>query len=375
MKIFISWSNSPSKEIANAVKNFIDSIFSNKLATFLSVKDISAGANGFNEIRKNLNDCSKCILCLVRNNIDSLWMSYEAGAISMHESKDNTCPIIPILFESIGDDKFDHHPLHYIQREKFSKETMLHIVGDINSICPPEIKLEKNALERQFKHYWTSFNRSVDGLLRSHTVGGNNALNWRSTLDILREKHYHDPLIGETAKYDHGFERQDLYAVLLEHAKKRFLIFGRKNKKLFANDNRNFFYNLQTKLSQGFEFKCLFINPSSPHVENAQAVKNFLSRLSMCIKDAYDVIDEIGIKPDEVLRAYNGLRADEIIFVDNVVLFSHLRYDEKGIPRPLTDAPFEVTDISNPIGTDYKNSFDIIWSDAEKIDKNFIDKI
>jgi hypothetical protein len=384
MKIFISWSGKPSKYIALAIREFIDSVFTQNINTFLSTEDIKLGQEGYGTIQTALAECDKGIFCFMKNNINSVWMTYEAGAISMQSScakkttDVNNCPILPIMFEKIDDAKFSRHPLQYIQRQSFSRETMYHLVVELNT--KGKFSFSSKVLEKQFNFAWPELENCVKNALYDHSERGDAVVNKEFLIDELQRREFPDPIVGEITKfvvlsYEKGFERQELYDALLSNVNRRMLLFGRKNSKVFANDNRRFFEKLKDKLEKKFEFKCLFLDPSAPNVENAQNNPDFVADLKLCIKKAFRMLNDCGIDPASVCKAYACERMDEIIVADDVALYSHIRFDSNGIPYPLTNAPFEVAELDNQIGANYKKHFDDAWRIARPIDEAFINSL
>lgn len=386
MKIFISWSMSPSKSIALVIRDFLDSVFIQQISTFVSTEDIKLGQEGYAKISTALEECNKGIFCFLKNNINSVWMAYEAGAISMQNDCVETCltttvddcPILPIMFERIEDIKFSRHPLQYIQRQTFSRETMHNLVVELNN--KGQFFPNDKALERQFSYAWPALERAVTDALYDHSLKGDAVIDRSFVISELQRREYSDPIIGEITKYatisyDKGFERQELYDALLSNASRRIFLYGRKNNKVFANDNRKFFESLKDKMEKGFEFKCLFINTSAPNVANAQKNPDFLDNLKLCIRKAFRLLNDNGIDPSKVCKAYTCERIDEIIIADDVALFSHIRFDADGVPYPLTDAPFEIAELSDQIGANYKRKFDDTWKFAIPIDQLFINNM
>ncbi|MDA9291569.1 toll/interleukin-1 receptor domain-containing protein [bacterium] len=94
MKVFISWSGTRSKAMANALKEWIPLIVQHA-KPFVSDKDISAGDRWAQAIAGELESSDFGILCITPENISSEWIMFEAGALSksMQVGK-----VIPLLF-------------------------------------------------------------------------------------------------------------------------------------------------------------------------------------------------------------------------------------------------------------------------------------
>ncbi|MDR0889966.1 MAG: toll/interleukin-1 receptor domain-containing protein [Oscillospiraceae bacterium] len=388
MKVFISWSKQPSGKIAEALRKFLKSVFGNKIDVFFSNADIALGQTGYDKIHAALKGSDKGIFCFLRNNVNSVWMAYEAGAMSMHKGCDelcaidgdqiNDCPVLPILFEKIETQAFNEHPIS-MQRKSFSRETMNILVKDLNTTAKV---MDEEALLTYFEPFWIQLEKEVKEALYDHSFGGSCVLNRDTLLRELAKNNFPEPTIGEIAKvetteFTGGFEKQELYSIILNNVSKRLLLFGRKNSKLFANDNRWFFESLIERFNKTpeFEFKCLFLDPSAENASKAQNHPDFIERLKASIKNAMFILENYKVaNPSQYCHAYKDLRLDEIIIADDVVLFSHIRFDDDGIPYGLTNASFNVAELSNgnQIGASYKKRFDDAWHKSAPITNEFV---
>lgn len=65
---------------------------------------------------------------------------------------------------------------------------------------------------------------------------------------------------------------------------------------------------------------------------------------------------------------YSCERTDQIILIDNVILYSHITYADDDYPYPLTKFSLYVMDIDTPIGQKYYKQFNDVWN----ISKDFM---
>ena len=378
MKIFISWAKPKSKKIASLIREFLEGLFHDQIEAWISDENIKTGDRPTVAISQALKECDKGIFCILKENYEAPWIMYEAGAISTHEhctiseEKDN-CVIWPILFEDIPTEQLYKNPLYQFQFVEFSREKMYKFVQEVNYT----INAFKNVstLEKQFGYYWDELNKGIQNILKEHVIGSDEILDKKTVLKELAANSFPEPIVGDVVKYTSGFEKKELYNILLRKATKRLWLYGRKNKKIFANDNRWFFEQLREKISvNDFNFKCLFLNPNAPEnvVSKAQKSDVFLEELKLCIKIAYGRIISNKLKPYDLCRLYTNIRVDEIIIVDNVVLFSHICFDNNGMPLPLTNAPFNVVEVGEQLGSHYVTEFHNAWESANPIDNGFI---
>lgn len=92
MKIFISWSGSTSRAVAEVFYSWIPKVIQT-VEPFISSKDLDKGATWTYELAKELADTNFAIICLAPDNLDSPWLHYEAGAIA--KSLDSRpCPVL-----------------------------------------------------------------------------------------------------------------------------------------------------------------------------------------------------------------------------------------------------------------------------------------
>jgi hypothetical protein len=101
-KIFISWSVPLSKRIADHLYDWIEKIFQEKVTMFLSNKEIQTGSRWIIDIGNHLNDTAFGIFCITKENINSSWINFEAGAISKKLIDSKVCPVLNKLPRPLG---------------------------------------------------------------------------------------------------------------------------------------------------------------------------------------------------------------------------------------------------------------------------------
>ena len=78
--VFISWSGN-SQGIANALYEWLPTAL-HSVNPWVSDYDIHKGTRFLEEIDKALTQCKAGIICLTPENVDSLWVAFEAGALA-----------------------------------------------------------------------------------------------------------------------------------------------------------------------------------------------------------------------------------------------------------------------------------------------------
>jgi TIR domain len=81
MKVFISWSGGVSHRVAVALRDWLPYVLQS-VDPYVSSEDIEKGARWSNEVGRELESTSYGILCVTRENLDSRWLNFEAGALS-----------------------------------------------------------------------------------------------------------------------------------------------------------------------------------------------------------------------------------------------------------------------------------------------------
>ena len=86
MRVFISWSGDTSKRLAEALRDWLPGVLQ-AVKPYFTPNDIEKGTRWSGEIAGELEKASFGLFCLTRDNINSPWMMFEAGALSKHVDK------------------------------------------------------------------------------------------------------------------------------------------------------------------------------------------------------------------------------------------------------------------------------------------------
>jgi TIR domain len=155
MKVFISWSGEPSRQLAEAIREWLPNVLQ-YVKPYFTPADMEKGAKWDNEISKELGQSNFCIVALTRESLNSNWIMFEAGAISRSVEKPRICAVLfgiePIDLEG---------PLAAFQATQFSKEDIYKLVKTINSNAG-EAGIEDARLDRSFKIWWPQLEQSVN---------------------------------------------------------------------------------------------------------------------------------------------------------------------------------------------------------------------
>ena len=165
MKLFISWSQDVSRQIAQEFREWLP-LVNQTIEPFMSEEDTDKGAHWSSIIRRELEQSAFGIVILTGENIESTWLHFEAGAIakSVEEGR-----VVPILFGLRHTDV--QQPLSMFQSALFEKEDMFRVVKSINAAAGANARDERQ-LTTVFESFWPK----LDAAIRPHLTKLRNAL-------------------------------------------------------------------------------------------------------------------------------------------------------------------------------------------------------
>jgi len=125
MLVFISWSGQKSKAVAEALKNWLAQVIQ-AVDPWLSA-DIEKGVRWNPELSEKLENSKIGIVCLTKENLDSKWILFEAGALSKVKTAHVCTLLLDISYADI------EQPLSQFQHTSVSKEEIRKLVETINN--------------------------------------------------------------------------------------------------------------------------------------------------------------------------------------------------------------------------------------------------
>ena len=182
MKIFISWSGNNSKLIAEYLKKWIEQIIQ-AAEPWISV-DIEKGKKWNFEISEKLENSKIGIFCVTKENLNSPWILFEAGAIS----KSNDSFVCTFLIDLNPTDLIG--PLSLFQATKFNKEDIFKLLVAINhSISKSGEKgLTMENLKDLFEIFYPKLEKEIKLILENNKVEkSNSSSEIRSERELLEE--------------------------------------------------------------------------------------------------------------------------------------------------------------------------------------------
>lgn len=187
MKVFISWSGDVSLKVANVFREWIPFVFTN-IEPYFSTEDTNKGSRWSSNIAKELEDTNFGILCVTRENLDSSWLNFEAGALSKSMEKSKVCPF---LFDLKPSDILDE-PILQFQMTNNEKNDIYKLFKSMNDSLEDK-GLEEDRLKKMFELSWIRIEEELKSIENDKTDNTKKRSNGQSIimeemLDLLRSQ-------------------------------------------------------------------------------------------------------------------------------------------------------------------------------------------
>jgi TIR domain len=178
MKVFISWSGQTSKNIAEIFRQWLPTVIQIAIP-YYSPDDITKGTRWNSEISLELNESKIGIICLTKDNLESPWIMFEAGALSKNIDNSKVCPIL------FGLEPTDiQGPLVQFQAARFNKEEIKKVVRMINAEGGDNA-LNSETFEQVFEVWWPKLSERIE--LELKNINHHASKSVRKERDILEE--------------------------------------------------------------------------------------------------------------------------------------------------------------------------------------------
>src|SRR5690242_4353428 len=128
MKVFLSWSGTPSKEFAAAFHKWLPNVLPS-VQPYYSPDDPKKAARWATEISKEMDECKIGMIFLTRDNLNASWLMFETNALAKKLEKSKVCPL---LFDMELSDFYG--PLAQFSAVKFDKVEIKRIVQMMNEL-------------------------------------------------------------------------------------------------------------------------------------------------------------------------------------------------------------------------------------------------
>jgi hypothetical protein len=155
LKVFLSWSGDLAKQVAIDLRELLPVIFDG-VTPWVSDRDIEAGGRGLHEISRMLDETAFGIIVTTRDNQDSQWLNFEAGALSKRFDTDNQTHVIPLLvdMESIAELT---GPLTQFQAKLLNQQG----VEDVLIAIGVSLGVSDDVVKRRLRNEWEEFEARI----------------------------------------------------------------------------------------------------------------------------------------------------------------------------------------------------------------------
>ena len=157
MKLFVSWSEEHSRQMALILRDWFRKVIQSA-TLWVSTEDIAKGKRWSDEIARELDACSFGIVCVTPQNQDSAWLSFEAGALAKSVpgslEQGRVTPLLLGLPPSAL-----RGPLAHFQATSFDRKDIFRLVKDVNTLS--EVPLDEHVLQESFEVWWPRLERDV----------------------------------------------------------------------------------------------------------------------------------------------------------------------------------------------------------------------
>jgi hypothetical protein len=176
-KIFLGWSGERSKRAAKALRDWIPTVIQ-AADPWMSEADIDPGSMWDKDLLKTLEEAKIGILCITSDDLESIWMHFEAGMLANSLKDSNyVCPYL------LGIEPSDiKGPLSHFQAKKAEKESTKQLLYLINDLTASPI--EKSRIDLIFESFWGQLEFDINDVV---TKPAESILPPRDSSDILNE--------------------------------------------------------------------------------------------------------------------------------------------------------------------------------------------
>lgn len=357
LNVFLSWSGTRSRMLAKELSRWLPRVIQAS-KPWMSDEYILKGERWSSKIGDSLGNHDIGIVCVTPENVEAKWLLFEAGALSKALDHARVCPVLLGMRPS----EFDG-PLSMFQATVFERSDMFKLVSSLNAKLE-ENRVNEDVLEDAFDRCWPGLESKVAQITSAEIEADSTTL--PSTIKVFAKYGFPEPAVGSSAFFKEGFESHHIYDIAAQVARQRLYQYGRKNRKLFDKEHWDFLSELPDRINDGFDFKCLFLDPDSPpHVlESAHSDPDFRDQLLRSIDKARKVLDRFGIDFSKHCRTYRCHRSVALTVVDDAVLFTPVKLDGGGTVQRLTKCSFTVINSHSRFGQELVDGFLAKWDEG-----------
>lgn len=179
MKVFIGWSGDTSHKVALALRDWLPKVIQ-ALKPFVSSEDIAKGGRWSPTIAGELQASFYGIISVTRENSNSAWINFEAGALSREIEKSL---VTPFLFGLKPSDI--QGPLSQFQSVLNAEEDIFKMISSINEKQQEAQRLDRGDLKIAFDVWWPRLRDKLKGI--EHDEAYKTVAPKRETEEVLEE--------------------------------------------------------------------------------------------------------------------------------------------------------------------------------------------
>jgi hypothetical protein len=163
MKIFISWSKEPSKQVAETLAEWLPDVIQS-LKPWVS-REIPAGSRWNTEIADELSSTKFGIICVTKANQHEPWLQFEAGALA--KTLDEQTRVCPYLIDMSEGELSG--PLVAFQSVRADEAGTKKLVQDINAAMAANghANLSEAQVNKAFDRSWGELQTKLNDLTKS----------------------------------------------------------------------------------------------------------------------------------------------------------------------------------------------------------------
>ncbi|WP_457135495.1 TIR domain-containing protein [Mycobacteroides abscessus] len=154
-RVFLSWSGSRAKEIAQIWKSLIEESF-DSVDAFVSSQDIDPGERGLSAIKEQLDGTSVGIPIITRDNVNAPWINFESGALSKQVPNAQVM-VMPCLVDYADPSELTG-PLLQFQAQLLNKDGVASILETIAKANLIDWHRKKPAFDARWSDFEKRFN-------------------------------------------------------------------------------------------------------------------------------------------------------------------------------------------------------------------------
>jgi predicted nucleotide-binding protein len=178
MKVFLSWSGKVSLAVAEALRDWLPGVLQ-AVEPWLSSEDIPLGDRWANLIGEILESAEVGIICLTKENLNSQWLNFEAGAISKKFRQSLVC----VYTLNISPSEISG-PLSQFQCASTNRDDTYRLVSTLNNSLGESAVPEKY-LERSFNLNWPFLQERLEEIIKSEQNKEKDKLHIEDKIDEL----------------------------------------------------------------------------------------------------------------------------------------------------------------------------------------------